>query len=601
MRKLAAMLGVVGFALASTGGPDAYGYTWIDSNEPDGPTYNWIDITTNGTQLQGLGDDGYIGPIPLGFDFPYYWYTSDKIWVHFNGAITFSDPKGQMFHPQAHSSLPSTIKPNDMVVFMGGDLDFTIGGEAWFYTNNQDTAIISFINVPEWNDQSSAHTAQVILYKDASGNGHILVQYGRQVGGFDNGGTDPTSLAGIENITGQVGLMYYRNLEPDSGLAVLYIRPDTSSYEFTNIAVEKVWYGHGVHLHLNTQYPTPQPTVTIKNIGTVDLTGPYTVIFTIRNFNGTAVWADTQEVNQPLAPGEEYEVQMGQFNPSAIGGVGTYSMDGAVSMSGDQFPSDNYQRDIELRVIDWNTNCLAWDNDRDTVGFTWWIGGAGGDAGWGARFILPDSMHIDSVIAYAASAKAAGGQVTVALYDDVNGWPGNEIASQTFNVPGDQNIYILSLPVDYNAQVGEVLYGVVFQETDSTGIGVDDSGPFSLMFLEYTGTWALYRDAGANDVYIRICGSYLSTKEGKPQGFALVSFGPNPVKRFARLSFSLPAAGLVKLGLYDAAGRAVMVSSKNMEAGLHTWSLDLSSLPKGVYIWSLEWGGKTLRGKLTKF
>ncbi len=601
MRKLAAILGAVGFALASTGGPDAYGYTWIDSEEPDGPEFNWIDITTNGTQLQGLGDDGYIGPIPLGFEFPYYWYTTDKIWVHFNGAITLSDPKGNMFHPGSHGSLPSTVKPNDLVVFMGGDLDFTEGGEAWFYTNNQDTAIVLFKNVPEWNDPSSSHTAEVILYKDANGNGHILVQYGGQVGGFDNGGGQVASLAGIENITGQVGLQYYRNTEPDSGLAVLYIRPDTTSYEFTNVALEKVWYGHGIHLHVNTQHPAPQPTVTIKNIGTVTISGPYTVIFTIKNVQGAPVWADTQEVTQELAPGEEYEVQMDEFSTSDIGSVGTYSMEAAVTMSGDQFPADNYQRDIELRLIDWNTVCLSWDNDKDTIGYTWWIGGGNGDAGWGARFILPDSMHIDSVVAFVGSSKAGGGQVTIALYDDDNGRPGNEIASQTFDVPNDQAIHAIALPVDYTAQVDEVLYGVVFQESDSTGLGVDDSGPFSLMFLEYTGTWALYRDAGANDPYIRLCGGYLSTKESKPQGFALVSFGPNPARQLARVSFSLPAAGKVRLGLYDAAGRAVLAESKHMEAGLHTWQLNLSELRSGVYIWRLEWGGKVLQGKLTKF
>jgi hypothetical protein len=32
-------------SMAATGGPDAYGYTWIDSNEGGGSTYGWIDIT----------------------------------------------------------------------------------------------------------------------------------------------------------------------------------------------------------------------------------------------------------------------------------------------------------------------------------------------------------------------------------------------------------------------------------------------------------------------------------------------------------------------------------------------------------------------------
>ncbi|MFM7031235.1 MAG: hypothetical protein ACKOX4_01810, partial [Bacteroidota bacterium] len=61
-------------AYAGQGGPDAYGYTWKDSNEPGGPTFNWINITTTGTQVTGLGDDNFVGPFGFIDGFQYYWY-----------------------------------------------------------------------------------------------------------------------------------------------------------------------------------------------------------------------------------------------------------------------------------------------------------------------------------------------------------------------------------------------------------------------------------------------------------------------------------------------------------------------------------------------
>ena len=54
------------------GGPDGYGYRWIDSDEPGGPTFNWFDISTIGTPITtwtGSDDDGH-AIIPLPFSFP---------------------------------------------------------------------------------------------------------------------------------------------------------------------------------------------------------------------------------------------------------------------------------------------------------------------------------------------------------------------------------------------------------------------------------------------------------------------------------------------------------------------------------------------------
>jgi len=45
--------------LPGGGGPDAYGYMYLDSDTtcPGAPTYNWVSIKGVGTEITSLGDD----------------------------------------------------------------------------------------------------------------------------------------------------------------------------------------------------------------------------------------------------------------------------------------------------------------------------------------------------------------------------------------------------------------------------------------------------------------------------------------------------------------------------------------------------------------
>jgi hypothetical protein len=80
-----------------TGGPDAFGYQWIDSDVEDGPEYNWIEISETGTStiMYGVpefhGDDNFSEPIDIGFNFPFYDIDRTYFYIDVNGEILLAD------------------------------------------------------------------------------------------------------------------------------------------------------------------------------------------------------------------------------------------------------------------------------------------------------------------------------------------------------------------------------------------------------------------------------------------------------------------------------------------------------------------------------
>lgn len=113
--------------------PDSFGYTWVDNDNGGSPIYNWVDITNRGIQVQGLQDDNAVGPFQLGFDFPYYWYTVDHMWIGANGYISFS-ASWPFAYP--FGRIPGDSIPTDLVAPLAGDLDLTVGDGTCYYWSN---------------------------------------------------------------------------------------------------------------------------------------------------------------------------------------------------------------------------------------------------------------------------------------------------------------------------------------------------------------------------------------------------------------------------------------------------------------------------------
>ena len=198
------------------GGPDAFGYTFVDSDETGGPVYNFEDISGMGTAL-GLGDDEGSGAIDLPFSFPFYGESYDEAYVNSNGWISFVDPGAASsgVASRTNTMLPDPAVPNALIAVLWDDLIPAGDGVSDVFV--QDMADGRFI--VQWNEvprffQPAPLTFQAIL----TSSGQILLQYET----IDLTGV--TATAGIENADGTDGLEASFNEEDylQDGLAIRF-------------------------------------------------------------------------------------------------------------------------------------------------------------------------------------------------------------------------------------------------------------------------------------------------------------------------------------------------------------------------------------------
>ncbi len=185
------------------GGPDAFGYTWIDSDEPGGPAFSWVDISTTGTEIttwtSGTADDGY-ATLPMPWAFPFYGVSQTSINVGTNGFVNFGTGSTSL----SNGAIPSTTAPNNAIYAFWDDLDFRTSGKVLYYNDAANGRfIIQYHNAPRWGSTAvDTLTFQIILKP----SGEIRTQFLRVVGTVLNSAT-----IGVENETGTVALQVANN------------------------------------------------------------------------------------------------------------------------------------------------------------------------------------------------------------------------------------------------------------------------------------------------------------------------------------------------------------------------------------------------------
>lgn len=166
-------------AIAQTGGPDAAGYSYINSDAVGGSIYTWIELDT-ATALGGTGIpstangvyNGHQANIPLSFTFPFYGHDYNAITINTNGTVYFES---------LNLTWANVCMPGDPAV--GFSADTAIIATVWqalstqgmgglFYKDFGTYFVVEYSNVPEWGE-TDGDTWELILYA----NGDIIMQF----------------------------------------------------------------------------------------------------------------------------------------------------------------------------------------------------------------------------------------------------------------------------------------------------------------------------------------------------------------------------------------------------------------------------------------
>jgi|GEM_PF-2618620 len=191
--------------ILDAGGPDLFGYQYIDSNEAGGPAFSWTDISATGTEIITNGDwdvsvfggaDDAYKILALPFTFSFYGTDQTEVKVASNGYLTFG-PDGIEF---ANDPIPDPDIPDNIICPFWDDINPADAGTIHYFSGASQF-VVQYTGVPRFADPATSLTFQVILNADGS----MLFHY------LDMQGTITSSTIGIENVDASSGLQVVNN------------------------------------------------------------------------------------------------------------------------------------------------------------------------------------------------------------------------------------------------------------------------------------------------------------------------------------------------------------------------------------------------------
>ncbi len=213
----------------TTGGPDTFGYTFIDSDETGG-TVAFDDISGTGSAMN-LGDEGE-GNVTASFSFNFYGTTSSDFRVAANGGIFFNATAGSLGF--TNGTFPNAV--GNLIAPFWDDLNSNAGGQIYYEekgTSPNRRLIVQWENVPHYNTfDAEGATFQVIFYETSNDIDFVYTDTNFGNGFYNNGAS---ATIGI-NQDGTDALQYSNNTASLNGISsIRYSFPPDMVYTSSTV------------------------------------------------------------------------------------------------------------------------------------------------------------------------------------------------------------------------------------------------------------------------------------------------------------------------------------------------------------------------------
>jgi hypothetical protein len=153
--------------------------------------------------------------------------------------------------------------------------------------------------------------------------------------------------------------------------------------------------------------------------------------------------------------------------------------------------------------------------------------------------------------------------------------------------------------MNFLASDNDGVLNVVVYSIEGNSLAAGNSTVISIPVISNDNGSIEILEASSSDAYGRLLETTASVITPLPTSYAVDQNYPNPFNAKTMISFDLPVANDVNVGIYSVTGQLVETISGRYEAGSHSITWDASNVASGVYFYKVTSGSFSQTMKMT--